>query len=284
MTPIKAAAGIALLAISPVFSASAAAQPAATEPAGGRVAPTFADLADLSDKAELVVRAQVRKLAPVERERAPGLRPGWGRYYVKARTQSLLTGSVPVGESLVYLVDLPLDARNDPPDLKKRDVVLFARPVRGRPGELQLVAPDAQLPWTPELEGRLRPVLSQTIAPDAPAEVTGVRELIHVPGTLRGQGETQIFLDTADDSAASITVRHEPGRPPQWGASFSELLADVGNPPREGSLAWYRLACNLPNSLPRDANLSETATARRQAEADYRMVLGELGTCRRNRS
>ena len=34
----------------------------------------YADLADLADSAQVVVRAQVRKLTRVENERAPGLR------------------------------------------------------------------------------------------------------------------------------------------------------------------------------------------------------------------
>ena len=243
--------------------------------------PTYADLADLADSAPLVVRAQVRKLVQVESARAPGLKSGWGRFYVQAQTQALLTGSSLLGESLTYLVDLPLDPRGKPPKLKKQDVLLFARTVPGRPGELQLVRPGAQLVWSEPLEARVRDVISALISPDAPARVTGVRELLYVPGTLAGQGETQIFLKTANGTAASITVRHEPGVAPAWGVSFSELVADVGRPPARDTLTWYRLACFLPNAVPASANVSDSYGDKRQAEADYRMVLGELGVCRR---
>ncbi|HEX7931442.1 MAG TPA: hypothetical protein VF470_11135, partial [Sphingomicrobium sp.] len=41
---------------------------------------TYADLADMSDSARLVLRAQVRKMAPVEPARARGVRAGWTRY------------------------------------------------------------------------------------------------------------------------------------------------------------------------------------------------------------
>jgi hypothetical protein len=160
-------------------------------------------------------------------------------------------------------------------------VLVFARTVPGHPEELRLVAPDAQLLWSEELEARLRPILTELVSPNAPPVVTGVRELIYVPGTLAGEGETQIFLTTANKSAASITVRHTPGAPPAWGVSFSELVADVGNPPKRDTLTWYRLACFLPDTLPPGANISETADSRAQAEADYRMVLGQLGTCSR---
>lgn len=274
----------------PVFAAAillilqggeAVAQPLPEASQGPRV--TYADMVDLADSAPLVVRAKVRRLIRVENERAPGLQPGYGRFYVEAETQALLTGASEIGESLQYLVDLPLDARGRPPKLKKTVVLLFARPVPGRPGELQLVAPDAQLAWTEEREARLRTILRGLLSPDAPGRISGVRELIYVPGTLAGQGETQIFLKTEDGSPASITVSHKPGQPPAWGVSFTELVANVGAPPPRDSLEWYRLACFLPNSLPRDANISETPAARSQAVADYRMVLGDLGVCERDR-
>ncbi|HKT86355.1 MAG TPA: hypothetical protein VJQ77_09745 [Novosphingobium sp.] len=253
----------------------------AQETAPGPGGLTYADLADLADSSGLVVHARVRKMTRVEDKRAAGLKPGTGRYYIQAITRALLTGKTPVGESISYLVDLPLDARGKAPKLKKQDVLLFARAVPGRPGEVQLVSPQAQQLWSEQTEARLRGVLQALVAPDAPARVTGVRELLNVPGNLSGQGETQIFLTTRDGSAASITVRHEPGAPPAWGVSFSELVANVGNPPQPDTLEWYRLACFLPNSVPPSANVSETYGARRQAEADYRMVLGELGPCKR---
>lgn len=243
----------------------------------------YADLADLADSAAIVLKAQVRKLSRVENERAGGLRPGWGRFYIEARTRALLTGQAPQGEALTYLVDLPLDARGKPPAIKKKDVIVFARPVRGRPGELQLVAPDAQVLWTPAIEGQVRAILTELVAADAPGRVTGVRELIHVAGNLAGEGETQIFLSTKEGAAASITVQTKPGAAPIWGASFSELLAELGNPPKRDTLAWYRLACFLPATPPRGSNLSETPESQTRAEADYRLVMAELGPCQRDR-
>ena len=249
--------------------------------AAGPLSPTFADIAALADSAGLVVHARIRKAVRVKNERAPGLAPGSGRFYVEADTLALLTGNAPLGESIRYLVDLPLDARGREPKLKKLEVLLFARAVPGRPGEIQLLSPDAQQVWSQAAENRLRGILQAMVAPDAPAKVTGVRELTFVPGTLAGQGETQVFLKTDDGSAASLTVRHVPGAQPVWGVSFSELVADVGRPPAPDTLEWYRLACFLPQRLPMGTNMSEGAGPRAQAEADYRFVMQDLGPCRR---
>lgn len=272
---VTAAATILALLSAPLHGAA---------PSAPVVAAPYADLADLADSARLVVRAQVRKIAAVEPARARGVRPGWTRYYIEARTEALIRGDTSLGQSLRYLVDMPPDARGKTPAIKKKSVLLFALTAQGPAGDLQLVAPDAQILWDADTEARLRTILAALIAPDAPRKVTGVREAIHVRGNLAGEGETQFFLDTADQSAASITVRHRPDSPPAWGASFSEVAAPVDSPPQQNTLTWYRLACFLPNALPRGVNLSEDAASRAQAEADYRMVLGELGPCPRNRS
>ena len=283
MTPISRRAAMALLAAittaAPVPAALA--QVHATGEASVPGGVTFADVASLADSAPMVVRARVRKLARVEPERTSSTRPGMARYYVQAETRALLAGTTPLGQSFAYLVDLPVNSRGKPVLRKKDEVILFARPVPNRPAELQLVHPTAQLPWSEASEARLRPLLQAIHALDAPARVTGVREIIHVPGTLAGEGETQIFLNTQDRSAASITVRHRPGAAPEWGVSFSELVAEVGRPPAPGTLEWYRLACFLPTTLSPEANMSDGIDARRMAEADYGMVMAALGPCRR---
>jgi hypothetical protein len=279
MMPKLSRVAAALLAVTALTQGASPvlAQVATPAPAGA----TYADVADLADSAAMVVHARIRKLARVEDVRARPPRPGAGRFYVVAETRALITGRTSIGQSFAYLVDLPIDAKGKPMARKKDEVILFARPVPGRAGELQLVRPSAQLPWSPAAEARVRAIVTALLAPDAPAVVTGVREVIHVPGNLAGEGETQIFLNTADSSAASITVRHQPGQAPQWGASFSELVAAAGAPPQRDTVEWFRLACALPQSVPAGTNLSEGAAAQQRAEADYRMVIASLGPCRR---
>lgn len=244
---------------------------------------TYADLADLADGADLVLKAQIRKQAQLKPERAVGVRPGYARLYIEANTIELLSGSIPVGESLRYLVDVPLDAKGRAPKLKKTEVILFTRPPSGRRGDLQLVNPTAQLAWSPQLETNLRSILGELVAADARPSITGVRDALSIAGNLAGESETQIFLSTANDGPVSLTIIRRPGQAPVWGVSWSEIVDQAARPPRPQTLEWYRLACFLPADLPRAANLSDSSEARQRAAADYRYVRQQLGSCPRVR-
>lgn len=241
---------------------------------------TYADLVDLADSAPLVIRAQVRKQAGIESAGARAVKQGFARVYVEAKTEALLSGQGVVGDTLHFLADVPLDGRGKPTALKRKSILIFARAVPNRPGELQLVAPNGYLPWDPSVETRLRGVLTELLAPDAPGKVNGVREALYVPGNLAGSGETQFFLSTPDGSPAAITVNHRPGAGPEFGVSFSELLGG-GQIPARDTLGWYRLACFLPKTLPQSAQISAEAGDQQQAAADYALFMGQIGTCPR---
>jgi hypothetical protein len=245
--------------------------------------PTYADLADLADQAPLVARVEIRDTVRLPPERSPGLRAGTARILVKARTKALLVGES-VGESVSYLADVPLDAKDKPPKLKKTIALIFARAAPTRPGELQLVAPDAQVPWSQATEDRVRAILTELVAPGAPPRVTGVREASFVPGNLVGEGETQIFLATEAGDPVSVTVLRRPGQPPRWGVAFGEIVDQAARPPQRDTLAWYRLACFLPAGLSSGVNLSGDGEAQRRAAEDYRYVRGQLGACPRTRA
>lgn len=261
--------------------ASASAQSRVPEEVSVAEAATYADLTDLADRSDMVIRAEIRRQAVVEPERAPGLAPGFARLYIEARTQALLAGSAAVGESLVYLVDVPLNEKGKPDKYRDREVLLFADFVPGRPGSIQLTAKKAQLDYSPQLEERLRPILSALAAREAPPVVTGIGDALAVQGTLAGESETQIFLKTQDRSPVSITVLRRPGQPPVWGVSWGEIIDSSARPPQRDTLRWYRLACALPRELPSSANLARDADARRLADADYVFVMQQLGPCDR---
>lgn len=244
---------------------------------------SYADLADLALGAPLTITAEVRKMSKIDADRTGPVRAGWARIYVEARTKSLLAGNAGVGEDLKYLADVKLTSKGKLPKLKGETVVLFARPVPGRGSEIQLVAPDAQMPISWVDMTSLRGLLSEKLAPDAPPVVTGVRDALHTPGNLAGEGETQIFLNTKDGSPASIAVVRSPGRPPIWGLSTGELVQIDARPPRPGTLEWYRLACALPAALPPEAHLATDPRLRQRADADYATVMEQLGPCTRKR-
>ena len=276
---LLAALSPALLLLASGCAASAADAPVAE--AGAPDPLTFADLAAHAEAAGLVLRAEIRRTAEVEPERAPGLAPGMARLFVEARTLGLVAGTAPVGEELRYLVDVPLDARGNAPKLKGRQVLLFADPVPGRPAEIRLIGPDAQIDWTPERESRLRPILAALLAPGAPPRVTGVADALSVAGNLEGESETQFFLATDGDDPASITVVSRPGTGRRWGVSYTEVVDQAAAPPVDGTLAWYRLACFLPADLPGGAVLSGDPAARARASRDYAFVRESLGPCAR---
>lgn len=245
--------------------------------------PTYADLATLSDAADLVIRVQIRRQTTLKPDRAPGLAAGFARLYIEAQTTALIAGRSGLGASLVYLVDVPLDPKGKVPKLKNREMLLFADSVPGRPAEVQLVSPKAQLAYTPALEARLRPILTELFAADgvAPPRITGISDALAVPGTLTGESETQIFLATDSGAPVSLTVLRRPGQQVQWGVSWGEIIDSAARPPAPESLRWYRLACALPAQLPSSANLARDPAERRLAAGDYAFVRQALGPCER---
>ena len=268
------AAALAMLAL-PVFTASA-------QDGGADFSPSYADLADLADPAQLVVKAQIRKQAEVERERAPGLAAGHARLYIEARTEALISGTVPLGESLRYVVDVPLTAQGKVPKLRKQDVIVFGRSVPGQPGVLQLVSPESQLLWSEDTEARLRPVLAQLVAPDMPPRVTGIRDALSIEGNLAGESETQIFLSTETGDPVSLTVIRRPGQDPVWGVSWTDIVDQAAGPPAPQTLEWYRLACFLPAQVGASQMLATDPASRARTREDYAYILRQLGPCVRN--
>lgn len=268
---------LALAACATPGEAQVGTAPAAVE------ALTYADLVGLAEAAAIVARVTVVDQATVAPERAPGLAPGHARLYVEAQTERVLEGPAALGESLRYLVDLPLDAKGKPPKLKKQSLLVFANPVPSRPSELQLIAPDAQISADQATEARLRAVIAELAAPDAPPQVTGVRDVLSVAGNLAGESETQMFVETAAGNPVALTVIRRPGMNPQWGVSWTEIVDQAAQAPARGTLEWYRLACSLPQTLPADAFLQADPAGRRRAEADYEFVLDQLGECERTR-
>ncbi len=275
-------AAIGLIASALAFTpAQAYSQDSVPETANAANLATYVDLVDLAERSDMVLRVEIRRQIRVEPERAPGLEPGFARLYMEARTLSLIAGSAAVGESLVFLVDVPLGEKGKPDKFKKRQMLLFADRVEGQRGSIRLTGKQAMFDYSPAFEARLRPILTELASGNVPPLVEGIGDALSVPGTLAGESETQIFVATKDRSPVSITVLRRPGQPPAWGVSWGEIIDSAARAPSPETLRWYRLACSLPGRLPSNANLAREPAARRLAEADYRFVIDELGPCSR---
>jgi hypothetical protein len=271
---ITAAAALTMALASPGESQA----PAVAAPAFA-----YADLADLGLAAPVVAHIRIAEAIALKDARAAGVGPGLTRFYVEADTVSLLRGASGIAARVRYLVDLPRDSAGRAPKLRKRsEHIIFAQPVAGRPGELRLIAPDAQMAWSAGQADLLRAILREASESGAAPQVTGIGRAFHVPGSLPGESETQIFLQTANGRPVSLNVLRRPGQTPRWSVALSEIVDDAARPPRPQTLLWYRLACALPPALPRQS-LAE-AEAPDAIRADYQLILAGLGRCEKRRS
>lgn len=242
--------------------------------------PGFVTYADLLDRANMVAIARVKKQIVLKDPRSAAAPNDSVRLYIEAETQALLSGVHPVGPLLRYLVDVkPINGKV--PKLKKQTFIVFGQNTAERPNDIRLLGTEAQMLWSPERETLTREILRQMLAPNAPPRVTGIRDVLSVAGTLAGESETQIFLDTEDGTAATISVTRRAGSLPYWGISWSDIVDQAAAPTAQNTLEWYRLACFLPAQLPQRANLSDDMANRRRAAEDYRFVIESLGKCAR---
>ena len=276
--PRSLLAGVAALTLA-APSVAQVAPPPGPPPLTASDAPPYASVADLVIAAPLIIDAAVRSTSRIKGPEAAAVPAGLTRYYVEADVTALVRGAGGVPPRVGYLLDVAPDADGRQPRLKKRRVLLFARPVAGRPGQIQLVTPRAQLDWTPGTDALVRRLVTAVLAPDAPPRVTGVGNAFHVPGSLPGEGETQIFLQTADNRPVSLSILRRPGEQPRWAVALSEIVDDAAAPPARDTLLWYRLACFLPPQLPEASVAQLSPDDAAQARTDYRFVLERLGPC-----
>jgi hypothetical protein len=244
---------------------------------------SYADAADLSIGTAIVAHIRIRAAERIKPTPTIVVPSGRARFVVSADVIALIRGTGGLPPQIRYLVDVPTDARGKPPKLKKAEMMVFGVPVPKRNGEIQLIAPDAQVPMVPGLADRVRAIILASTRPDAPPRITGVGDAFHVAGALSGQGETQIFLAADDGRPASLSIWREPGSKPRWAVSLDEIVDQAGGPPQRDSLIWYRLACFLPPALPVESVATLDAESARVAAEDYGVVLDGLGACGRTR-
>ncbi|BAV64752.1 hypothetical protein SCLO_1017120 [Sphingobium cloacae] len=257
----------------------------ATPQSGQSSAPlalSYADIVDLADAAPVIVQVRIRNSIPLSAERAGNVPPGHRRVYIEADVTALIRGEGGISPAVTYLYDAPADARGKIAKLKKAQMLLFAKQ-GSRPGEIQLVARDAQIPATPAEMERVKGIVSTLVSPGAPPRIKGPGDAFHVSGTIAGEGETQIFLRTENGEPVSLSIIRRPGQEPRWAVALGEIVDEAARPPQPGSLLWYRLACALPPVLPAQSVRTLPLPDAEAARADYQLVMQALGPCERTR-
>lgn len=272
---------LALLALAaPVSAASSQTQ------AGAQAARSFAyaDLADLALEAPIVAHVRVEDSDVLSSREAPNVPYGHRRFLIEASIVALIRSPGPMPAKVAWLVDIPNDARGRRARIERgTEYLVLAMPAPGSPDEWRLVAPDSLLPYSPGTADRLREILREALAPSAPAEIIGVGRAFHVPGSLPGESETQIFFLTADQRPISLSILRRPGEAPRWSVATGELVDDSAEAPERETFLWFRLACGLPRTLPPQTLAEADSAERPRIIEDYRLVLDALGPCMRHR-
>jgi len=272
---------VAICCVAAAFSpAAAVSKPAEIQASSPAVLPTYASTAALVVGAPAIIDARIRSVVKIKGPEAAGLAPGYARFYVEADVLALIRGPNTVAPRIGYVADVPLTDRGRDPKLRKLRVLLFARPVEGRPDQVHLTGLTSQQPYSPEYDALVRAIARDALAADAPPAITGVGNAFHVPGTLPGEGETQIFVQTATGAPISLSILRRPGEQRRWAVALGEIVDDAAGPPARDTLLWYRLACGLPRALPADSLDEQTPSDAATAREDYAFVLEQLGSCR----
>jgi hypothetical protein len=262
-----------------VTGVQAAPQPTQNVAQAAPVLPAYATVASDVVGAPLIIDARIVDVTPIKSDQATNITAGRGRVYVEADVLALIRGSNALSTRIAYVADIPLNARGKLPKLKKQRVVLFARPVAAGTNQVQLTGIDSQLNWSADLDALVRAVTKDVLAADAPPAITGVGNVFHVPGSLPGEGETQIFLQTVSGAPVSLQILRRPGEQTRWAVSLGDIVDNGAGPPKPATLLWHRLACGLPRELPTESLASEEPANATAAREDYALVLRELGPC-----
>lgn len=260
-----------MLLLAPLLLAAAPPQSIPPTPAG----PSWTDLADLTLSSPVILRATVTDVTRLGRKQAPDVPQDQVRALLQADVQAVIAAPAVLPARIEWLWQAAPDPRGRPAIARNSSVLIFAAPVPGRAEQLRLVAPNAQLPWTPESDAAIRAVLAEARDPAvAGLRVTGISDAFHAAGTVNGESESQFFITTGAAPLTLVLLRRA-GAQPALRVATGELVDDSAAPVRPRTLLWRALACGLPTSLP--ARLaSEPALV-----ADWSAIRDSLGPCGR---
>lgn len=257
----------------------------ATAPSAGvsEPPPSYVEAADRVTRAPAIVDLTITRANELAAERSGPLPAGIARLYIEADVNSLIRGSSGLPRQIRFLADLPVTPQGRTQRIEGGRYFAFGR-ITGS-GELQLAGTDSLLAYDPQTDALVRQITREALSIDAPPAITGVESASHVPGNIPGEGETQIFLSTADQRPIAISVLSRPGQERRWSVSLTEIVDEAAAAPRRDTLLWYRLACGgLPARLPDSALLNGDPVNDSRAREDYQYVRHSVGACQRNGS
>lgn len=235
----------------------------------------YAELADRTLGAPVILTGTVDSVDRVDPKRAPDAKPGTRRFLIRLAVSEALKAPGAVPQRVRFLWDTAEEGR---PDLLKRDVIAFLSPSSLE--DYRLTRPDGLIADRDEAVGIVRAVLKEARSPDLQRRrVTGVQSATHTAGTVPGEGETQIFLSTAGGDPISLIVLSRPGQPRTLSAAFGDAIDEAASPVKSGTLAWFYLACGLPRTLPDTATADLAPEDVAAARSDYGFALDAVGTC-----
>jgi hypothetical protein len=258
-----------------IFAATATAALAQT--ALPPVAPSYADLVDMTLAAPVIAHATIDKTQALTAGEAGPVAPGTVRMLVGANVLAALRAPSDIPTRISYLWDSPADAKGRTGKVKGVAVLLFARGVDGKPEQFQLIGPQAQLPWSAATEAGVRAILTEAASGSVPV-VTGIASAFRVPGGVPGEAESQFFLTTANGKPVSLVLLTRPGEAQKLSVALGDVIDDSAGGVRRDTLLWYRLACFLPPDLPAGVGGDDRAGL----AADYGAVIKLLGPCGRS--
>ena len=261
----------AAIAVAVTTAATAIAQQRPAPP----VVSAYAELADRTLGADVVIVGKVDRVDRVSDRKATGLAPGDRRYLVRVKVERALKAPGAVPASVPFLWDARGTER---PDLLTRDVIAFLK--RESLADYRLTRADGLIAGGARVEQTVRAIITEAqSAVLARRRVTGISSFNWSPGTVAGESETQFFLKTERGGPVSLTVLSRPGRPAEVRAAFSDAIDEAARVVMPNTLPWYYLSCGLPPALPAAALAGQTPEAVAAAQRDYRAALAAIGPC-----
>jgi hypothetical protein len=238
-------------------------------------APSYADLADLTLAAPVIVRATITGNERIADKDSNGLAPGRARLLITAAVDAALVAPGAIPATLSWLWDAQLDAHGKVPKPKGQPVLAWlAAPAVD--GKTRLVAGSGQMPWDAATESRVRMIATEARSGTVPA-INGVANGFRADGTVQEESESQFFLTAASGTGLTMVVTTKPGEARRVAIAKGDVIDESAVQVMPETLLRYRLACYLPARLPVSAGGGDAALA-----ADWQAALASLGPCGRS--